>query len=218
MIKKLFFCVVLTYSVALKAQYYDSNNHIGITGGYSYMNIITKDFVFTPTGGWNAGFTTRGMFYNNFDMVYGIDFHTNNFTLPGSWNNTSRIEAIPYQLINVQIHLLGSYRAISNHLNFDFGPVFQINDRLKTEDEKYQNHYINNTTFKATDIEDVSKIQVYLGGGISGGAEHIRASIFYQYSLNNFFNKLNKTDPVNFTGANLSANLSVLTANVIFYL
>lgn len=115
------------------------------------------------------------------------------------------------------MHLLGSYRAISDHLNFDFGPVFQLNDKLEAKDSQ-QEYILEGTPLKAVDVADVSKFNVLLGAGVTGGSMHVRASLFYQYGLTNFFSKLNKTEPVSNAGYNLKGNLSLLTARVIFYL
>lgn len=213
----LYIILIFLSSFSISAQYTDSNSHIGIAVGYSKLDIITDAFELTPLGGWNAGFTTRGMMYNKFDLVYGIDFHQSKFSVPGRFLGTSRLEDIEYQLTFVQIQFLGSYRAISNHLNFDFGPVFQLNDRLKVDDT-YNRHVLEKTSLKANEIVDVSKFNVFLGAGVTGGFEHVRASIFYQYGLNNFFAPLNKIKPVTDKGLDLKAHASLLTAKIIFYL
>ena len=208
---------IFMMSQIVQAQYDDANSHIGISGGYSYMNILTDNFKVTPLGGFNVGFSTRGMFYDYFDLVYGMEFFQTSVAMEGYRLGSFKNEQLVFMNKGVQVHLLGSYRAISDHLNFDFGPVFQLNDRLTAKDSQ-QEYILEGTPLKAVDVADVSKFNVLLGAGVTGGSMHVRASLFYQYGLTNFFSKLNKTEPVSNAGYNLKGNLSLLTARVIFYL
>jgi hypothetical protein len=64
----------------------------------------------------------------------------------------------------------------------------------------------------------VSQFNFYLGAGITGGFEKFRVSLFYQYGLNNYFAKTNKSDAVKSSGLELVGNLSLITANVVIYL
>jgi hypothetical protein len=216
---KKIFCAVAIFMMSqiVQAQYDDANSHIGISGGYSYMNILTDNFKVTPLGGFNVGFSTRGMFYDYFDLVYGMEFFQTSVAMEGYRLGSFKNEQLVFMNKGVQVHLLGSYRAISDHLNFDFGPVFQLNDRLTAKDSQ-QEYILEGTPLKAVDVADVSKFNVLLGAGVTGGSMHVRASLFYQYGLTNFFSKLNKTEPVSNAGYNLKGNLSLLTARVIFYL
>lgn len=202
---------------SLWAQYDDANSHIGVSGGYSYMSILTDDFKVTPLGGFNVGFTTRGMFYDYWDLVYGMDFFQTSVAMDGYHLGSTQMEQVEFMNKGVQVHLLGSYRAISDHLNFDFGPIFQLNDKLEAKNSQ-QEYILEGTALKAADVADVSKFNVLLGAGVTGGSMHVRASLFYQYGLTNFFSKLNKTEPVSNAGYNLKGNLSLLTAKVVFYL
>ncbi len=215
---KSFLCsVLLLGSFLTYGQYDDANSHIGISGGYSQLNILTDNFKVTPKGGFNAGFTTRGMLYNKFDLVYGMDFSQASVSIPASWKTSPRVDEIEYKMTSVQIHLQGSYRAISDHLNFDLGPVIQINDKLKMDD-KYNNHTLVGTPINASDLTDISKLNFFMGAGITGGTMHVRASIFYMYGLNNLFSKTNKSENLQNAGISLKGNMSLLTAKVIFYL
>ncbi len=199
------------------AQYDDANSHIGVQVGYSNLAVYTNNFNITPQGGWCAGFTTRGMLYNKFDLVYGIDFHQANFSTMANYNGSFRYDEVKYQLTCAQIQFLGSYRAISDRLNFDFGPIFQLNDRL-TSDKKFDDNVLQGSSLKVSEIADVSKFNVFLGAGIVGGLTHVRISLFYQYSLNNFFSKLNTSEAVRNAGLNLNGHLGLFTAKAVFYL
>ena len=64
------------------AQYhYRNSNRIGIIAGINQFTLNTNNFDTKLETGWNAGLSLRGNFYNNWDMVYGIQFSENNFSV-----------------------------------------------------------------------------------------------------------------------------------------
>ena len=116
------------FSISLIAQYDDGDsNRIGISGGVNHFSLNTDDFNASPELGWNIGLSVRGNFYNNFDMVYGIQFSENNFSVETT-NALLQQEDVKFKLSSAQISLLLSYKPLGNsHLSFEFGPMIQIN-------------------------------------------------------------------------------------------
>ena len=55
------------------------SNRIGISAGVNQFTLNTDNFETKPQTGWNAGLSVRGNFYDNWDMVYAIQFSDNNF-------------------------------------------------------------------------------------------------------------------------------------------
>jgi hypothetical protein len=72
--------VFCTLSVFSQYKYRDSNR-IGISFGVNQFSLNTNNFQTKPELGWNAGLSMRGNFYNNWYMVYAIQFSENNFSV-----------------------------------------------------------------------------------------------------------------------------------------
>ena len=51
-----------------------SYNRLGIQAGAQLFDINTDNFITNKAVGFTGGFTTRGSFYNYFDLIYGVDF------------------------------------------------------------------------------------------------------------------------------------------------
>jgi len=191
-----------------KAQYgYRDSNMIGVTAGVNYFTLNTKDFDTKPGTGWNAGLSLRGNYYDDWDMVYGMQFSENNFSV-ATRNNLLRNEDVDLKMIAVQISLQLSYKLIENHLSFEFGPVVQFNGQLKSESDKETNT-ISGTTLKINDIEDISRFNVYAAAGVTTGIRNLRLNISYQYG---FVNTLNKVETVSLKG-----KPGILNGNIIVY-
>jgi hypothetical protein len=212
--KKIFLTLVfIIFSSSVFAQYhYRDSNRIGITIGVNQLSLNTKNFTTKPELGWNAGLSMRGNYYNNWDMVYSIQFSENNISVP-----TKKLgllaEDVNYKLASAQVSLQLSYRIIENHLSFEFGPIVQVNGKFKMDGDK-ENNIINGTTLLAKDIVNVSNFNFYPTVGITAGVKHIRLNISYQYGVNNFLGNLNKK---NF-GVDFKGNPGILNGNIIIYL
>jgi hypothetical protein len=212
--KKLFisFVFILLSSSVFAQYYYRDSNRIGIMVGVNQLSLNTNDFTTKPELGWNAGLSMRGNYYNNWDMVYSIQFSENNFTVP-----TRKLgllaQDVNYKLASAQVSLQMSYRLIENHLTFEFGPIVQVNGKLKLDGDK-ENNIINGTTLLAKDIVDVSNFNFYPSVGITAGVKHFRFNVSYQYGLNNFLGNLNKDN----LGVDFKGNPGILNGNIIIYL
>lgn len=191
-----------------KAQYgYRDSNMIGITAGINQFTLNTDDFDTKPGTGWNAGLSVRGNYYNDFDMVYGIQFSENNFSI-ATRNAVMMNEDVDFKMIAAQISLQLSYKLIENHLSFELGPVLQFNGQLKSESSK-ENNSISGTAIRVSDIEDISRFNALAAAGITTGIRNLRLNLSYQYGFLNTFGNLDKV--------NVKANPSILNANLIIY-
>ena len=211
---KMTILLLMIASIGFAQQGYRDGNRIGISGGVSQTTLFTKNFDAKPELGFAGGLSVRGNYYNNWSMIYGMQFFSNNFSLESTLN-----QKIKYNLQGVQVRILFSYNIVEDHVSLDFGPVLQINGKLgvATTDE---NKTIKGTLLKADDIVDVSPISGNFYLGVSAGSKTVRAVLFYEYGFTNILNKLNKDEdltPLN-NGDEFKGNLGTINAQVIFNL
>lgn len=211
--KKICFTIALVLiSMAGFAQYeYRDSNRIGIFFGVNQFTLNTNNFQTKLGSGWNGGLSMRGNFYNDWDMVYAMQFSENNFSVA-----TKRIfisEDTNYKLASAQISLQLSYKIVENHLSFEFGPLVQVNGKLKV-DQSQENNIISGTTLLAKDIVAISQFNFYPTIGITAGVRHVRLNVSYQYGVNNMLGNLNNQS----LGMNFKGNPGILNGNLIIYL
>lgn len=194
---------LLLFPLIITAQYrrYDANR-IGVGVGVNQFTLYTSDLQVKPGNGWNAGLSLRGNWYNNFDMVYGIQFSENNFSVP-----EANGEEIKYKLSSAQLYLTPSYKIIENHLSIEFGPMVQINGNL-TYNQEYENKVVEGTSLSVAEVAQISRFNFYPTIGLTTGIKRIRLQATYQYAVNNLFAKTNQ----------INARGGILTGNVVFYL
>lgn len=192
---------------------YDDYNRIGITGGLTIFDIYTSNFETELGQGFQGGFTTRGAFRNNFDLLYGLSFFSNSLGIKGS--SGSDIQFIDYKIQGVQITFLGSYNIVRHHLSVEFGPVLNVNSKMNIESDRYVDYILDGyNTLRAEDIQDISKVNFLVGAGLTGGFQSIRLSAMYQYGVTNMLNKLNSE---NFENANFKGNSGAFVFSVIVF-
>ncbi len=206
---------LLVFTSFAFAQYQNRDgNRIGISGGVNQTTLFGYNFTTKPGNGFAGGLSVRGNYYDNWSMIYGMQFFVNKFSLESTLK-----QDIDYSLSGVQVRLLLSYNIIQDHLSFDFGPVLQVNGKMsiKSADETKT---ISGTLLKANDIIDVSKVNGNAYVGISGGGKVVRAVIFYEYGFTNVFNKLNSQDGLTLLNGNKSfkGNLGTISGQIIFNL
>jgi len=211
--KRLYFATVFTMiSITVFAQYeYRDSNRIGISFGVNQFTLNTNNFETKSGSGWNAGLSMRGNYYNNWDMVYAMQFSENNFSV--ITNGGFITEDTNYKLSAVQISLMWSYKIVENHLSLEFGPLVQVNGKLNVEKDK-ENNIITGTTLLAKDIVDISTFNFFPVVGITAGVRHIRLNISYQYGINNMLGNLNSQN----LGYSFKGNPGILNGNLIIYL
>lgn len=110
---------------------------------------------------------------------------------------------------------MGSYNIIVKHLSLEFGPVFNINGKLRLDNDKFKDYVLTGyETLSAEDIQDISKFNVHLAGGITAGLEHFRVFGQYQYGLTNMLGKLNSKD---LEKKNFKGNSSTIIVGAVIY-
>lgn len=197
------------------AQYgYRDGNRIGISAGLSQTTLFTSNFDAKPELGFSGGLSVRGNYYNDWSMIYGMQFFSNSFSLESTFN-----QKLKYTVQGVKVRLLLSYNVIEDHVSVDFGPVLQINGKLglPTSDE---NKIIKGTLLKAEDIVNVGPLSGNFYLGFSAGSKTVRAVFFYEYGFTNFLNKLNKNDELQElnNGDSFKGNLGTINGQIIFNL
>ncbi len=211
--KRLFFASIFMFiSVAVFAQYeYRDSNRIGISFGVNQFTLNTNNFQTKPGTGWNAGLSMRGNYYNDWDMVYAIQFSENNFSV--TTNSGFITEDTKYKVSSAQISLMWSYKIVENHLSLEFGPLVQVNGKLNLEKDQEDN-IISGTTLLAKDITAISQFNFYPVVGITAGVKHVRLNVSYQYGVNNMLGNLNNKN----LGVSFKGNPGILNGNLIIYL
>ena len=191
-LKRLFFVAIslFFFQQAFAQRNYEGYNFLGIQGGITLFDIQTDDLVTKQQEGFTAGFTTRGAFRNDFDLIYGISFQSASVGVEG--NLSGNKQNIGYTIQGAQLNFLGSYNIIKKHLSIEFGPVFDINGKMKLNKEEYENYILTGyETLTARDIQNISRFNVRLAGGLTAGLEHFRVSAQYQYGVTNMLGRLN---------------------------
>lgn len=192
---------------------YRGNNLLGITAGMSFTGIETDDFIVKRGTGFSGGFTNRGAFRNDFDLIYGINYQNSKVILVGL--NGNEVHPMNYTIQGAQIQFLGSYNIVVKHVSVEFGPIFDINGKMKL-DQKLQENYILSgyKTLAANELEDIAKFNILLAGGLTAGLEHFRISGLYQYGLLNMFAPLNSK---NLEKNDFKGHSSTITLSAIVY-
>ena len=217
--KKIILVSALLFSLTISAQYsHKDGNRIGLSGGITQTSLMTSNFHVKPEQGWIAGFGVRGNYYNDFSMIFGMQFTESNFSV-STYDALAQIKDVKYKMMGAQIRLLLSYNVVQNYVSLDIGPVLQVNDKLKIN-SKDQDNIIPGTLLTAKDIVDVTKINGNLYMGISAGTRRIRAVFSYQYGLNNFLNNLNNKEEIKLLNANndFKGHLGIISGQVLFNL
>ena len=215
-----FVTLTLFFITQIQAQRnYQEYNRLGINGGFSLFDINTADLVTEQGSGLMAGFTTRGSFFNRFDLIYGLSFYSSNIGISGRgvspYGGGVKQEFIEYSIQAVQLNFLGSFNVVRHHLSIEFGPILNISGRMKLDKDAYKNHIIEGyNTLKADDIEDVSKVNARLMGGITAGLENFRLMAQYQFGLTNMLKNLND---LNLENSEFEGKSSTLVFGAVVY-
>jgi hypothetical protein len=205
------------YNTTSAQKNYNEYNLLGFQGGVTFFDINTSNFVTEQQTGFAGGFTTRGSFRNNFDLIYGLSFYSNKVGILGSEAAALGInkQFITYTIPSVQLNFLGSYNIVKHHFSLEFGPIFNVNGKMKVDSERLENYILDGyTTLKAQDIEDISPINFHVMGGATVGLENFRLSAQYQYGVTNMLRKLEDQD---LEGENFKGNSSTFVLMAVVY-
>lgn len=218
--KKYFLAVVFfVFTSSVFAQYGNRDgNRIGISGGISQSNLFTSNFDSKPGIGFAGGLSVRGNYYNDFSMIFGMQFFYNTFSLETTSVSLAKKDT-EFSVSGAQVRLLLSYNIVKDHVSLDFGPVLQVNGKMSVQ-EADETNIINGTLLQAKQIEDITKINGNLYFGVSAGNRLVRAVVFYQYGVNNILNNLNKENSLKTLngGDDFKGNTGTVSAQVLFNL
>lgn len=212
--KKLTILLMLVSSIGFAQYGYRDGNRIGISAGVSQTTLFTSNFDTKPELGFAGGLSVRGNYYNDWSMIYGMQFFSNNFSVLSASNDN-----IKYNIQGVQVRILFSYNVVEDHVSIDFGPVLQINGKLQLSNSD-EGKTLKGTMLKAGQIVDISPVSGNFYLGCSAGSKTVRAVLFYEYGFTNILNKLNKDDALQTlnNGDKFKGNLGTINAQVIFNL
>lgn len=219
----LFFLFSTGLLVQVQAQYRSTDyNRLGLQAGYVIFDLSTENLETVRTNGFSGGFSTRGAFYNNFDLIYGIDFIQSEVGVMARPDNTqTEVSEVAYTLRGAQIRLTGSYLILGEHLSIEFGPVFMINSKAELNDKSKEEFILSGYEFlQAQDIQEWSRFNLNGLIGVTAGFERLRLTANYQYGVLNTLNRLNREnlqekDPA---AVDFKGNLGLFTAGIVFYL
>ncbi len=223
-LKNLFFVTIslFVYSNISAQRNFQEFNHLGVTGGLTLLNIDTSNFETEQGQGYFLAFTTRGSFYNNFDLIYGVSFVQTEIGILGrditGQSNNGLSQYVDYVLQSAQINLLGSYNIIRNHLSLEFGPILNVNGKMKLKRSGFENYVLRGyQNLTAEDIQNVSRVHFHAAAGITAGLENFRLSAQYQYGVTNLFNRLNDIEIEQPMEGSFEGNTRTLIFAVVVY-
>lgn len=206
---------VLTSTLIFAQHGHRDSNRIGISGGITSLDIHSDQFNAQPGMGYVLNLQLRGNYYNNWQMVYGMNFTDSKFSLQSVSGKD-----IEYKLSAVQVHLVGSYMVVENHLTLEIGPVLQINSKLKINEADELLLLKDSPALTAKDITNINQISGNIMAGVTAGVKRVRLNVNYQYGFTNIMNNLNKKDELTLANGNqrFRGNIGMLSAMITFYL
>ncbi|MCW5519931.1 hypothetical protein J1N09_08790 [Aureitalea sp. L0-47] len=191
------FLLLFTFNTQAQRNF-EGYNRLGLQAGMTLFDINTADLTTRQGTGFMGGFTTRGSFRGSFDLIYGINFFGNELEVlainTGDASNRNVEEYIDYSIQAVQINFLGSFNVVRHHFSLEFGPVLNVNGRLKMKNEDNFGQYIlavDDAIIRANEIQDISKVNFRVMGGLTAGLENFRVWAQYQYGVTNMLKNLN---------------------------
>ena len=197
-------------------------NMIGVKLGGSHFNIETDNFTLVPDYGFIGGLSTRGNFYNNWDLQFGISIGNNNVKVQGRQTLASASEDINFSMLNAQLHLLFGYKIIGNQRNMrsdfkltaELGPVLMVNGKMKYSNDRYETYIIDGTNITAEQIQNISTINGTGVVGLSAGIERFRVFGHYHYGFTNILGKLNDIEG---NTEDFKGNVNMFQFGILFY-
>ena len=167
----------------LKVETGSGNSTLGLKLGASLFDIKTDNFITSAEYGFVGGFTTRGDFYNNWDIQFGMNILNNRIGIQAHEVGLTTTEMVDYNLLNVQGQLLFGFKVLGDNrdnrgdfkLTLEFGPVLTVNGKLKLKDDAQKVLIIDNTNLNAEQITDLAGININGLGGLSLGSRRFRA-------------------------------------------
>ncbi len=196
----------------------DQYNRLGIQGGVTYGGIQSDLIELNDKVGFTAGFTTRANTYENFIVIYGVNFYQFNTGVMASNPNSQVVEEIDFKTSGLQINLFMGHKIIGEHLSIEAGPVLQLNGKWKPN-SSYDDYRIQGYDITAADLEKISPVNFNVAAALSTGFQSFKFWFQYQYGVSNVFRKLNTTglEEKDSRATNLKGRMGFATAGMVVY-
>lgn len=214
---------IFSFSLAAASQSYLKNgkyNRIGLQGKYALLTIDSDQVPITGEEGFQGGLSTRGRLYNNWGVVYGIDFLSTRAQVATTGASLQeRVTAFRVQ--GAQLNLLASYHILGQNLSFEIGPALLINGRMALENRSDENNIVAGfSSLTAGQLQEVSRVNFFGVIGITGGFENFRLTLQYQYGITNFFGNYNNQDFIDPAASttDFRGTASIISGGIVFYL
>lgn len=197
----------------------DSYNRLGFQGGMTYAGILTDNFTYSAQPGFMGGLTTRANTFKKVIVIYGVNFFQFNSSMPVLEPSTGQPTEIDFKATGVQLNLFMGHKIFGEHLSIEAGPVLQFNGKWSPEAGK-EDYQLREYNLLASDIEDVSKINLNVAANISAGFPSLKIWAQYQYGLTNMYRNLDIADLKNKDSriTSLRGNLGMAIAGIVIYL
>lgn len=212
--------IFLVSVLSLNAQRRDGDmyNRLGVQVGATYGGIRTEDFNTAERTGFIGGLTTRATVYNNFLVIYGVNFFQSNTGMNISQVPSGQYSEIDFKATGVQLNLFAGHKIYKENLSLEIGPVLQVNSKWKP-DRQYADYYVEGYSIQAKDLEGISGVNINAAANLSAGFRSFKFWFQYQYGINNIFKKLNSGDlrTIDSRAADLNGHLNLAAAGIVVY-
>lgn len=197
----------------------DMYNRLGFQAGITYGGIQTDNFKTMERTGFFGGLTTRATVYNNFLVIYGVNFFQSNTGMSLSEPPSGLFQEVDFKATGVQLNLFAGHKIFGEYLSIEVGPVLQINSKWKPNEE-FEDYYVEGYSLQAKDLEDISRVNLNAAANLSAGFSSFKFWFQYQYGVNNIFGKLNSEDLKNkdSRATDLNGHLGLAAAGIVIYL
>jgi hypothetical protein len=216
--KKIAHFLLVVVSIAFVTQSYAQKRYVikngfALGGGLTQFDIITDNFDTTASNGWLVNASATGdLPHKWYNISYGMQISENNLEVSGLHFNEGVFteQQLEYKVFAAQLSMLLHAKAIKNLLTIDFGPMLQYNGKLELQSEDQDNLFLSldNNTFAAVELEDISQFNVNGTVGATLGFRFIKLRAQYIYGFTNMLNKLNDKDLIS---EKFKGNQSMLT-------
>ena len=216
----LFLLILTAFAANAQSNLKNASNRIGIQGQYALLDLNTSNFHTNQEAGFLAGLSKRSAFYNNFDLIFGVDFMQTSLSINAN-GAAAEVEKVKYTWSGAQVKMLLSYLIAGDHFSVEFGPIFQVNGKMELDNENQRALILDGyTSLQAEDIQEWSRVNGLVTLGLSAGFTHVRFTANYQYGFTNALKRLNDErlelkDPA---ATNFKGNLGLITAGIVLYL
>ena len=191
------FCLVFVTICYSQHRRYIIKNGIAIGGGVAQFDIASDNFTTSAGNGWLISSSATGDLPNKwYNVSYGLQISGNSIEFSGyeSILGIENDKQIGYDIFAAQLAFMFHTKVVPNLLTIDAGPMVQYNGKLDLNSNNDENLYVylnNGNSVLASDIEEISQINVNgaIGATIGVGAFKFRAQ--YIYGFTNILNKLN---------------------------